>query len=207
MKSYLNLIPISARVRKKQNRLTITCIILAVFLVTVIFSITDVWLSSEKEGLIARHGNYHIILNDPTESTVRLIGNQDNIAAISQYGMLNEDALEDYRIDSNSAVLVGAEKPYISDIRNFAIEGEFPQNDSEVMLSAKAKENLDINTGSSVTINTPAGNFAYTVSGFWMATGKICGLISCRTDVLILSVKEMSIRRYSRYGTGGGFPA
>ena len=166
IKSYLSLIPISAKVHKKQNRMTITCIILAVFLVTVIFSITDVWLSSEKEGLIARHGNYHIILNDPTESTVRLIRNQDNIAAISQYGMLNEDALEDYRIDSNSAVLVGAEKPYISDIRNFAIEGEFPQNDSEVMLSAKAKENLDINTGSSVTINTPAGNFAYTVSGF-----------------------------------------
>ncbi len=34
------------------------------------------------------------------------------------------------------------------------------------MLSAKAKEDLSINAGSSVTINTPAGDFAYTVSGF-----------------------------------------
>ncbi len=64
MKSYLSLIPISARVHKKQNRMTILCIVMAVFLVTVIFSITDVWLSSEKKSLIARHGNYHIILND-----------------------------------------------------------------------------------------------------------------------------------------------
>lgn len=166
MKSYLSLIPNSARVHRKQNRLTITCIILAVFLVTVIFSITDVWLSSEKEGLITRHGNYHIILNDVPKNTAELIGNQDNIAAISQYGILNEDALKDYRIDSSSAVLVGAEKPYISDIRNFPIEGEFPQNDNEVMLSERAKEVLNINKGDSVTINTPAGDFAYTVSGF-----------------------------------------
>lgn len=38
MRSYLSLIPISARTRGKQNRLTLMCIILAVFLVTSVFS-------------------------------------------------------------------------------------------------------------------------------------------------------------------------
>ena len=33
MKSYLSLIPISAKVRRRQNRMTILCIVLAVFLV------------------------------------------------------------------------------------------------------------------------------------------------------------------------------
>ena len=32
MKSYLSLIPISAKVRRRQNRMTILCIVLAVFL-------------------------------------------------------------------------------------------------------------------------------------------------------------------------------
>lgn len=41
MKSYLSLIPISARVRKKQNRMILICITLAVFLVTAIFSLAE----------------------------------------------------------------------------------------------------------------------------------------------------------------------
>ncbi len=187
MRSYLSLIPISAKVGKKQNRLTIICIVLAVFLVTVIFSISDVWLSSEKEGLIARHGNYHIILNDVTENTAGLIRNQENIKAVSQYGILNEDLLEDYHISSSSAVLVGTEKPYISDIRNFAIDGKFPQSYGDVMLSAKAKEDLNINTGDSVTIKTPAGDFVYTVSGFCddakELTGRGDGIVYAYTDM------------------------
>ena len=42
MKSYLSLIPISAKVRRRQNRMTILCIVLAVFLVTVVFSMAAV---------------------------------------------------------------------------------------------------------------------------------------------------------------------
>lgn len=41
MKSYLSLIPISAKVRRWQNRMTILCIVLAVFLVTAVFSMAD----------------------------------------------------------------------------------------------------------------------------------------------------------------------
>ena len=41
MKHYLELVPISARVHRKQNRMSIFCIILAVFLVTAIFGMAD----------------------------------------------------------------------------------------------------------------------------------------------------------------------
>ena len=34
------------------------------------------------------------------------------------------------------------------------------------MLSADAKEQLDLHVGDNITINTPAGDFIYTVSGF-----------------------------------------
>ena len=41
MKSYLDLIPISAKNHKKQGRMTLFCIILSVFLVTVIFGMAE----------------------------------------------------------------------------------------------------------------------------------------------------------------------
>ena len=44
MKSYLDLIPIAGHVHKKKNRMTIFCIMLAVFLVTVIFGMADMFI-------------------------------------------------------------------------------------------------------------------------------------------------------------------
>lgn len=165
MKSYLDLIPRSARVHRKQNRLTLICIILAVFLVTVIFSITDVWVSSETEGMIKKHGNYHIVLNNVGEETAEIIRQHGDVTAFSEYGNLNDDAMEDYYINGERAVLFSAEKSYVSDIRNFPTEGNYPQDDGEIMLSRKLKDG-GLNIGDSITVNTPAGDFSYTVSGF-----------------------------------------
>lgn len=48
MKSYLSLIPISAKIRRRQNRMTILCIVFAVFLVTANFSIADMMVRTER---------------------------------------------------------------------------------------------------------------------------------------------------------------
>ncbi|HGH9128129.1 TPA: ABC transporter permease [Streptococcus pyogenes] len=55
MKSYLSLIPISAKIRKKNNRLTIVCIAISVFLVTSIFSIAEMGIRMEKNRLLDKH--------------------------------------------------------------------------------------------------------------------------------------------------------
>lgn len=56
MKSYLELIQLSARVHKRENRLTILCISISVFLVTAIFSMTDMMIRQETGRLIRKHG-------------------------------------------------------------------------------------------------------------------------------------------------------
>ena len=56
MKSYLSLIPISARRRRRQNRMTLLCIIFAVFLVTAIFSMADMSVRMEQARLAGKHG-------------------------------------------------------------------------------------------------------------------------------------------------------
>lgn len=57
MKSYLALIPISAKVHKRQNRMTLLCIIFAVFLVTAVFSMADMGVRMEKNRLLHKHGS------------------------------------------------------------------------------------------------------------------------------------------------------
>ncbi|AGF54594.1 MULTISPECIES: ABC transporter permease [Clostridium] len=52
MKSYLSLIPISAKVHRRQNRMTLLCIIFAVFLVTAVFSMADMGVRMETSRLL-----------------------------------------------------------------------------------------------------------------------------------------------------------
>ena len=64
MKSYLSLIPISAKVRKRQNRMMILCIIISVLLVTTIFSAADMIIRGERFQIQGNllHSAYHITL-------------------------------------------------------------------------------------------------------------------------------------------------
>ena len=60
MKSYLSLIPISAKVHRRQNRMTLLCIIFAVFLVTAIFSMAEMGARMEQIRLAEKHGGFSL---------------------------------------------------------------------------------------------------------------------------------------------------
>ncbi len=60
MKSYLSLIPISAKVHRRQNRMTQLCIVFAVFLVTAVFSMAEMGARMEYTRLVGKHGNLSI---------------------------------------------------------------------------------------------------------------------------------------------------
>lgn len=68
MKSYLSLIPISAKVRKKQNNLTLMCIAISVFLVTSIFSMAEIVLRMEMDRLKLKHTGFSF--NDVLKSNL-----------------------------------------------------------------------------------------------------------------------------------------
>lgn len=60
MKSYLSLIPISAKVHRRQNRMTILCIVFAVFLVTAVFSMAELGVRIEADRLLEKHGSQEL---------------------------------------------------------------------------------------------------------------------------------------------------
>ncbi len=166
MKSYLSLIPISARTRRKQNRLILLCIIFAVFLVTTVFSCAEMLTEGQTEGMIRHHGSHHIVISGLSETQAQEIADREDVSAAAWCNALGEDVYEGYTINDTRVILYGAEENYIDDIRAYEKEGVFPQNDGEVMLNTSARERLGVQGGDSVTIHVPAGDFSFTVSGF-----------------------------------------
>ena len=166
MRSYLSLVPISARVHRRQSRMTRICIILAVFLVTALFSIADMWLASEKDAMIDKHGNWHILLQNVPGIETELVGGRSDVAVAAWCDAVNTDADKDYYIDGRKTAIYCVEASYIADIRNYPMEGVYPQNNGEILLSEDAKELFGIKVGDMIKLNTPAGDFDYTVSGF-----------------------------------------
>ncbi len=166
MKSFLNLIPISARVRKRQNRMTILCIVISVLLVTTIFSVADMFIRTKSEELQKKHGKYHIQLENISQSIGEEIGSRLDVTAVGWSEAFNTDADQPYYIGEKRAALYGADSIYLHQLSNTLAEGELPQRDNEVMLSANAKLALEVQIGDSVTIRTPAGTANFTVTGF-----------------------------------------
>lgn len=168
MKSYLELIPISAKVHRRQNSMTLLCIIFAVFLVATVFSVTDMDLRVEKERMIEKHGNWHVSFQNLPEGAGEEIAGSEGVAAAAWSGVLNEeiDADKNYYIGGKKVILYGAEESYLTEIRKGLTEGNYPENEEEILLSPNARELLGIWIGDSITVDTPAGSFPFMVSGF-----------------------------------------
>ena len=167
MRSYLSLVPISAKVHKRQSRMTRICIILAVFLVTSIFSMAEMWTDAETTAMRHNHGDWHIALQNVSKDEAEQIRKNSNVAVSSWYDEINTDAEQNYYIDGKNAVLYGIEESYITDIMKYPTEGVYPQNENEVALSADAKELFSVKIGDEITLDTPVGNVKYTISGFY----------------------------------------
>ena len=69
MKSYLSLVTISARVRRRQNRMTLLCIVISVFLVTAVFSMADMAIRMETSNRIEKDGSWHLLLSNISADT------------------------------------------------------------------------------------------------------------------------------------------
>lgn len=166
MKSYLSLIPISAKVRKRQNRMTVLCIIISVFLVTAIFSVADMMIRTESDFMISNHGNWHIAIKNISQNNADEISNRSDVTAVGVASQFNFEGEQPYRVNEKRTVLYGTDEVYITQILNGIVEGTFPANDEEVMLTPNSVTALGVQLGDSVTLHTPAGDRTFTISGF-----------------------------------------
>ncbi len=166
MKSYLSLVSVSGKVRKRQNRMTIFCVIISVLLVTAIFSVADMWIRASSEGLQQKHGNWHIRLENISQDTAEEISRHPDVAAIGWSETFNTDGDQPFYIGEKKAALYGADSIYLAELVNALEEGSLPQSDNDIMLSSNARLALDVKIGDHVTVKTPSGDTDFTVCGF-----------------------------------------
>lgn len=165
MKSYLGLIPISARVRRRQNRMTLLCILFAVFLVTSIFSLADLFIRAETDSVRETGGNWHIRLSGISEADAAQIAARPDVSAASWFDMVDIDKSRDYRIGGLKTALAGVEDPFRTQIMTYFPEGA-SLGPGEVILTPNAKALLGVDVGDRVALSTPAGEFDLLITGF-----------------------------------------
>ena len=157
MKSYLSLIPISAEVRRRQNRMTILCIVIAVFLVSAIFSVADMMLRTQMNRAAGKDGSWHLQIAGITQSQAEQLAQQQDVVCAGAGAVFNEGGEEDYRLNGKRVVLYGCDAQFLRVNRSAAFEGTFPEQDGEVLLGKGAARIFGVAIGDSVTLKLPDG--------------------------------------------------
>ena len=157
MKSYLSLIPISAKVRRRQNRMTILCIVIAVFLVSAIFSVADMMLRTQMNRAAGKDGSWHLQIAGITQSQAEQLAQQPDVVCAGAGAVFNEGGEEDYRLNGKRVVLYGCDVQFLLVNRSAAFEGTFPEQDGEVLLGKGAARIFGVAIGDSVTLKLPDG--------------------------------------------------
>ncbi len=168
MKRYLDLVPISAKVHRKQSRMSIFCIILAVFLVTTIFGMADMFIRSQILQTKIENGSFHIGIRDITDEQVMLISKRPDIKAAARYGVINYRGDQEYLLSGKNAIIAGCDEQWVTEMLvDFIIQGDFPQTDKQAMITESAKQMLNLQIGDEITIDGPdKTKISYTISGF-----------------------------------------
>ena len=166
MKHYLDLIKISARQNRKQNRMTRLCIVLAVFLVTVIFGMADMEMRSQMIQAVKSYGNWHAaFVLDEEHGT--LLKARPEVKSSVRYGVLNYRLEDGYQILGVETAVCGFDPEMMEMFPDVEIlEGTLPGNAGEAMLNESAKTRFGVQVGDTVEMTIPQGDtLQYRITG------------------------------------------
>lgn len=168
MKHYLNLVPISAKVHKKQSRMTRICIILAVFLVTAIFGMADMEIKGQKIQAIQTDGKWHAVFQLENDEQAAMIAARPTVLTTSWYGVINYKLDLDYNIGDTKTAICGFDKSFLDLVPASKIEeGRFPKNDREAVVTKSVKNYKKYKIGDTVKLKQPnKTTVEFTITGF-----------------------------------------
>lgn len=158
MKHYLDLIQLSAKLHKKQNRMTRLCIVMAVFLVSVIFGMADMEMRSQFIQAVKTDGSWHagFVVN---EEQGELLKERPEIDNIARYGVLNYHLTEGYQIEGTETAVCGFDEELLEMFPAAELlEGSFPGSSEETVLNESAKTRLKVRVGDMIEMTTPEGD-------------------------------------------------
>ena len=110
MKSYLDL------VRRRQSRMSVACIVLAVFLVTAIFGMADMYIRSQISQVEQDNGIFHVGIVGITDEEAALIADRPDVAAAARYGVIPYEEDAPYTLFGRSILIAGCDETMMVDI-------------------------------------------------------------------------------------------
>ena len=167
MKHYLELIPISAKVHRKQTRMTRLCIVISVFLIAAIFGMADMFLQSQKSMVIQSDGAWHMLFRSLNEEQIALISARPDVKSSSCYAEINYRLDMGYAINGTQTALCGFDEPFFELLPAIHMkDGTFPQNDNEALVSEGIRDRLGFDIGDTIEVTTPDEPILLQISGF-----------------------------------------
>lgn len=167
MKSYLNLIPIYAKVHRRENKMTRACILLAVFLITAMFGLADMYLQGEIAKLIQTNGGWHYRFSSPDSKTAEEIAHSPGVIFSGWHYAADADA--GLSFGGQPLTLCGLDKNEYEILFSGKIaEGRYPAADDEIAVSSEMMKMNGIRIGDSLSLTRPDGEpIQFTVTGFF----------------------------------------
>lgn len=211
MRSYLDLAGISAKVHRRQSRMTRICIVLAVFLVTAIFAMADMELQNQTNMAIQSEGNWHVASSEITAEQAALIALRPDIAATGLYAVQNYGLDGGYSLGGKPLVLCGGDAGYLNDIAPIQIaQGRLPQTEQEIALTVSVQQQLGAAVGQTVTLTLPDGSVQRQVVGFikntsMLAAGDAFGAVLTLEGDLQLCGGQSELTTFLRFTPGGNW--
>ena len=180
MKHYLDLVSISAKHHRKQDWMTRLCIVLAVFLVTVIFSMADMEMRSQMVQAVRNDGKWHagFLLDDEQGA---LLAARPEVEKTARYGALNYHLEEGYQIEGMETGVCGFDEELLELYPAAEIvEGTFPENVGEAVINQTAAGKLNVKIDDSVIMTTPQGKTVqYRITGISAETSLTARYDAC----------------------------
>lgn len=175
MKKYLDLVQISAKVRRRQSRMTRFCIILAVFLVSGIFSMADMEIRSQRQQSIMNDGAWHAMFPYVTDEQAALIAARPEVVNSSCYEVTNYNVNMGYTLEGKETGICGFDESMLALYPSLEItEGSFPTRPDQVVVTQSVQTQAGVQLGDTVTLQTPEGDsLEFAVCGFFADTSMI----------------------------------
>lgn len=157
MKHYLDLVSISNKVHRRQSRMTRICIVLAVFLVAVMFGLADMYLKSMTDETRHQTGDWHCKITAIDEKTSEYIAARPEIDLSGWQG--NIPAEIGCTVADQPVSVAGMDETIFSEIYlGSVLSGEFPEIAGQVAVSSTLAQTAGISLGDPKTVQYLAGH-------------------------------------------------
>lgn len=166
MKNYLNLIPISAKIHRRQTRMTRWCIVISVFLISAIFGMADMFLQSQKNLAIMTDGAWHVMFRELDEEQTAILAARPEVKTLARYATTNYKLDMGYAVAGVETVLCGFDETFLAVYPSVRLlEGSFPKKSAEAVVTESMCGRLGLCVGDEVEVATPDGSLSFQISG------------------------------------------